>query len=52
MTAEGAYRVGDFPRARAAALNLIAASDREAERASARDMVERIGWAERQPRAP
>jgi tetratricopeptide (TPR) repeat protein len=52
MTAEAAYRVGDFPRARAAALNLLAASDREAERASARDMVERIGWAERQPRAP
>ena len=52
MTADAAYRVGDFPRARAAALSLIAASDREAERASARDMLERIGWAERQPRAP
>jgi tetratricopeptide (TPR) repeat protein len=52
MTAEAAYRVGDFPRARAAAQGLVAASDREAERASARDMVERIGWAERQPRAP
>lgn len=52
MTAEAAYRVGDFPRARGAALSLIAGSDREAERASARDMVERIAWAERQPRAP
>ncbi len=52
LTADAAYRVGDFPRARAAALSLIAASDREAERASARDMIERIAWAERQPRAP
>ena len=52
LTAYAAYIVGDFPHARAAALSLIAASDREAERASARDMVERIAWAQRQPRAP
>jgi len=52
MTADAAYRVGDFPRARAAAQALIASTDREAERASARDMIERIAWAERQPHAP
>ena len=52
MTADAAYRVGDFAHARAAALSLIAASEREAERASARDMLERIAWAERQTRAP
>ncbi len=52
MTAEAAYRGGDFPRARAAAQALVASADREAERASARDMIERIAWAERQPRAP
>jgi tetratricopeptide (TPR) repeat protein len=52
MTAEAAYRAGDFAHARAAAQSLATTSEREAERASARDMLERIAWAERQPRAP
>ena len=52
MTADAAYRVGDFAHARAAAQSLVASSERAAERASARDMLERIAWAERQPRAP
>ena len=52
MTADAAYRVGDFPRARAAAQSLLDSAEREAERARARDLLERIAWAERQPRAP
>ena len=52
MTADAAYRVGDFARARAAAQSLLDGAEREAERARARDLLERIAWAQRQPRAP
>jgi tetratricopeptide (TPR) repeat protein len=51
LTADAAYRVGDFPRARAALQHLLEDADREAERARAKDLLERITWAERQPRA-
>jgi len=51
LTADAAYRVGDFPRARAALQHLLDGADREAERARAADLLERIAWAERQPRA-
>jgi tetratricopeptide (TPR) repeat protein len=52
MTADAGYRVGDFPRARVAAQRLLDSADRESDRARARDFLERIAWAERQPRAP
>jgi tetratricopeptide (TPR) repeat protein len=52
MTADAAYRVGDFARARRALRGMLDGADREAERARARDMLERISWAESQPRAP
>ena len=51
MTADAAYRVGDFARARAALRKMMEGAEREAERARARDMMERIAWAESQPRA-
>ena len=43
MTADAAYRVGDFPRARAALAQLAAAAT-EADRARA-DMRARVAWA-------
>jgi tetratricopeptide (TPR) repeat protein len=51
MTADAAYRLGDFPHARAALQKLLASATGEAERARAKDLLERIAWAEAQPRA-
>jgi hypothetical protein len=45
MTAEAAYRLGDFQRARAALTDLAAAADTEAERLRALDMGARVEWA-------
>ena len=51
MTADAAYRVGDFPRALSATGKLRADAASEAERLRALDMIERIAWAQSQPRA-
>jgi hypothetical protein len=47
MIVEAGYRVGDFPRARAALRRLVAQAETEAERLRALDMEERIAWVER-----
>jgi hypothetical protein len=51
MIADAAYRVGDFPRARAALGRQLTDAASEAERLRALDMIERIAWADAQPRA-
>jgi tetratricopeptide (TPR) repeat protein len=50
MIADAAYRVGDFPRARAALARLLTDADRESERLRALDMIERVAWADAHPR--
>ena len=45
MIADAAYRVGDFPRARAALERLAADANGEAERLRALDMRARVDWA-------
>jgi tetratricopeptide (TPR) repeat protein len=47
MIVEAGYRVGDFPRARAALRRLVAKADTEAERLRSLDMEQRIAWLER-----
>ena len=51
LTADAAYRVGDFARAKTALQHLLDGSEREAEKARAKDWLERVTWAEHQPRA-
>ncbi|HET6284708.1 MAG TPA: hypothetical protein VFH73_27375 [Polyangia bacterium] len=46
MIVEAGYRVGDFPRARAALRRLVAKADSEAERLRSLDMEQRIAWLE------
>jgi hypothetical protein len=46
MTAEAAFRTGDFALSRASFQLLAAAADNEAERLRARDFLERIAWEE------
>jgi hypothetical protein len=45
MTADAAYRLGDFPRARAALERLAADASGEADRLRALDMRARVDWA-------
>jgi hypothetical protein len=45
MTADAAYRTGDFPRARAALEREAADASGEADRLRALDMRARVDWA-------
>ncbi|HEX4406789.1 MAG TPA: hypothetical protein VH560_18245 [Polyangia bacterium] len=52
MVAEGAYRLGDFGRARAALTSLANEAESEAEQLRAADMRARVAWAEARRRGP
>ncbi|HSZ84247.1 MAG TPA: hypothetical protein VLA14_18305 [Polyangia bacterium] len=52
MVAEGAYRLGDFGRARAALTLLANEADSEAEQLRAADMRARVAWAAARRRGP
>ena len=52
MIVEGAYRVGDFPRARAAVERLTADAAGEADRLRAVDLRARVDWAASQRSGP
>jgi len=52
MTVDGAYRVGDFPRARAALERLATDAASEADRLRALDLRARVDWAASQRSGP